>query len=183
MKKIIAIVIIIFSCSMILAQNDNTNLNNDSGITYFPNLHPLFVHFPLVLLLVAAFMQIGLLFFQNKAYNYTITALTLIGFVTGLLAATVFHAEPASDVNAKVHEIFEEHEQFAFITLWLSGFASLFKIIELFTPKKWVTILSLLLLLGAATTVTIAGHHGSELVYKQGVGPKGNKLEEEHEHE
>lgn len=182
MKKIISIlVLVILNYSIIIAQNDNANLAEDSGITYFPNLHPLFVHFPLVLLLAAAAMQIGLLFFQNKAYNYAITALTVVGFITGLLAATVFHGEPVHDINAKAHEIFETHEQFAFITLWLSGFASLFKIIELFTPKKWVTILSLLFLLGAATTVSIAGHRGSELVYKQGIGPKGNQLEEEHE--
>jgi hypothetical protein len=126
-------------------------------------------------------MQIIVLFYKSKAFNYTIVAFTVIGFVTGLLAATVFHAHPSHDINPTAHEMFETHEKFAFITLWLSGIASLFKIVGLFAPKKWIEVVAMLFLLGSATTVTIAGHHGSELVYKQGIGPKGEKLDEEHE--
>lgn len=100
----------------------------------------------------------------------------------GLLAATVFHADPSPDISAEAHQMFETHERFAFATLWISGIASLFKIAGLFIRKKWMEIISLLLLLACATTVSIAGHHGSELVYKQGIGPKGEKLEKEHEH-
>lgn len=127
-------------------------------------------------------MQIVVLFRTNKLFNYTITAFTILGFISGLLAATVFHAHPAHDINAKAMEIFEEHEKLAFITLWISGFASAFKIAGLFIQKKWIEVIALLLLLGSAVTVSLAGHHGSELVYKQGIGPKGEKLEQEHNH-
>lgn len=125
-------------------------------------------------------MQIALMFFKNKVFNYTITILTVIGFITGLLAATVFHAHAASNVSPQAMELFEEHEKLAFITIWFSGIASLFKIIGLFTTKKWIEVVALVLLFGSAVTVSLAGHHGSELVYKQGIGPKGEKLEQEH---
>ncbi|MGY3053109.1 hypothetical protein ACVWYG_001306 [Pedobacter sp. UYEF25] len=35
------------------------------------------------------------------------------------------------------------------------------------------------MLLGSAIAVSIAGHHGAELVYKYGIGPEGKKLEQE----
>jgi len=166
------------------AQTEHTTaVNNSPGIADFPNYHPLIVHFPLVLLLAAAVLQIAvvLMHHTNKGYNYAVTAATVIGFITALLAATLLHAHPADDINAKAKEIFEAHEQFAFTTLWISGVASLFKVWGLFNHKKWVETVALLLLLSAAVTVSLAGHRGSELVYKQGVGPEGQKLEHEHE--
>ena len=179
MKKLAAFGFLLFTCTALWAQeNGGTN----EGINYFPNYHPLVVHFPLVLLLLAAAMQIVLLFRSNRLFNYTVTALTVLGFVTGLLAATVFHAHPSHQINPTAHEIFETHEKLAFATLWLSAIASLFKIVGLFLHRKWVEVLAFIFLLGSAVTVSIAGHHGSELVYKQGIGPKGEKLEAEHEH-
>jgi len=139
----------------------------------------LVVHFPLVLLIVAAAMQIGLMFFQGKlvVQFYTIVVLTVVGFIAGVLATTFFHAHPAHDVNAKAMEIFKEHKEFAYITIWLSGIAAVFKLLGLFVKRKWVEIIALLFLLGSAVTVSIAGHHGAELVFKHGIGPEDKKLE------
>lgn len=106
--------------------------------------------------------------------------LTVVGFITALLAATIFHAHVADNVNPQVKKIFKEHEKLAFITIWLSGAASLVKLAALFARKKWIEVISALLLLAAAITVSVAGHHGSELVYKAGVGAKGAMLEQEH---
>lgn len=174
MKKVIVLITFLTSATMLHAQ-----ATEHDPINYFPNYHPLIVHFPIILLLVAALMQFGVLFFQSKAYNYTITILTLIGFITALLSVFVFHAHAARDVNPQAMELFEEHEKLAFITLWFAGFASAFKIAGLFIQKKWVEIIALLLLVGSAITVSLAGHHGAELVYKQGIGPKGERLEKE----
>lgn len=179
MKKLTAFGLFLFSSTAVWAQE---NGGANEGINYFPNYHPLVVHFPLVLLLLAAAMQIVLLFRSNKLFNYTVTALTVLGFVSGLLATTVFHAHPSHQINPTAHEIFETHEKLAFATLWLSGIASLFKIVGLFLQKKGVEVLAFIFLLGSAVTVSIAGHHGSELVYKQGIGPKGDNLGKEQEH-
>ncbi len=157
-----------------------TQTVDNDFVSDFPNYHPLVVHFPIILLLIAAVMQIGVLFFKNKAYNYTIIAFTVIGFITGLLAAKVFHAHAAESISPAQMEVFEAHEKFAYLTLWLSGVASAFKLSALFVRNKWMEIIALLLLIGSAITVSIAGHHGAELVYKYGIGPKGEKLETEH---
>lgn len=175
MKKIFFLLTFLTSATFLYAQNIEKE-----PINYFPNYHPLIVHFPIVLLLIAAAMQIGLMFFYNKAYNYAVTILTVAGFITALMAALVFHAHVAQNVNAQAMEIFEEHEKLAYITIWLSGIASVFKIAGLFLTKKWIEIMALLFLLSSAVMVSITGHHGSELVYKQGIGPKGERLEKEH---
>ncbi len=175
MKKSIVLITFLTSANLLFAQTTERD-----PINYFPNYHPLIVHFPIILLLVAAVMQIGLLFFRNNAYNYTVTILTIVGFITALLAVFVFHAHAAKDVNPTAMAIFEEHEKLAYITLWISGFAAALKVVGLFIQKKWVEVISLFLLIGCAITVSLAGHHGSELVYKQGIGPKGERLEDEH---
>ncbi len=177
MKKLLALITFIIPPVLLFAQN-----NVPDHINNFPNYHPLIVHFPIVLLLIAAAMQIALLFFKNKAFNIAVIILTVLGFITGLLAATVFHAHAASTVSPQAMELFESHEKFAMITIWISGFASAFKIAGLFFHKKWIEIIAVLLLLSSAVTVSIAGHHGAELVYKQGIGPKGEKLENENNH-
>ncbi len=131
MKKRFLILILLMTTVIAYAQESTTPPVKD-----FPNYHPLVVHFPLVLLIIAAIMQVGVLFFTNREYNYAVTAITVAGFIGGLLAATVFHADPSPDISAEAHQMFETHERFAFATLWISGIASLFKIAGLFIRKK-----------------------------------------------
>jgi uncharacterized membrane protein len=175
MKKILAFAVLLFSFVALSAQSSNGG-DIGPGLSGFPTYHPLVVHFPLILILVAMVMQLVLLFKSSRIYDYTVTVITVLGFLTGLLAATVFHPEPAAGISETARNIFEEHEHFAFATIALSGVASVFKIISLFTPRKWIAIVSFVMLLAASVTVTLAGHHGSELVYKEGIGPKGEKL-------
>src|SRR5215216_4691490 len=155
---------------------------NDDYTTEFPNLHPLAVHFPLLLLMVAAVMQFVVVYRKIKIYNATVTAITVFGFISAALAVTNFHAHPAHNINPVAHKIFEGHERFAFFTLWLSGIGSIIKIAGTVWDKKWIEIAALFILLSSAVTVAVAGHYGSELVYKQGIGPKGEMLEEEDHH-
>ncbi len=170
--------ITIIASFSLIAQNENNAYTNE-----FPNYHPLVVHFPLILLIIAAVMQFVVVYRKIKIYNLTVTVLTVLGFISAVLAATVFHAQPARNINPVAQRIFETHQQFAFITLGLSGIASLIKIAGTFwINKKWIEISALVILLASAVTVSIAGHHGSELVYKQGIGPKGEMLEKEDHH-
>ncbi len=154
---------------------------NSDSIDSFPNYHPLIVHFPLMLLLLAAAMQIVIMFFDNKLYNYTVVLFTIGGFIGALLATFVFHAHPADDINLKAKSVFSIHKKLAYATIWLSGIASLLKIVGVFVTFTWIEIIALLFLIGCAITVSLGGHHGAELVYKHGIGPKGEKLEHTHQ--
>jgi uncharacterized membrane protein len=159
----------------------HNGLANQEPVESFPNLHPLVVHFPIVLLIVAAFMQLIAFRINNKSYHSAIAILAMLGAVSAYLAGSVFHAHTVDNLSSKAMELFEQHEFYANLSLWTGLAGALLKTISLFrTNEKWFEALVMLSLAASAVCVSIAGHHGAELVYKYGIGPKGNLLEQHH---
>ncbi len=141
----------------------------------FPTYHPLVVHFPIVLLLLAAVLQIVALFIKNKTLDYVILGVVGAGAVSGFIAGNFVHPHLASNVPTVILEIFEEHEEWAQISVILAFAGTILKAIELkFSRVKWLTAV---VLIAAAVAVSVAGHHGAELTHKMGVGAKGQYLE------
>jgi uncharacterized membrane protein len=157
------------------------NVTLPVGINDFPSYHPLVVHFPIVLLLIAAVIQIIALFLENKILHFLVAGLTVFGFIGAYAASSFLHPHTVP-LSPAATELLESHEQFASYTMWLSGVASALKLFALVKKKKIIEIATALILLIAAISVSIAGHHGSGLVHKFGIGPKGNYLEQNHNH-
>ena len=162
--------------------------NTDSGSVFapfghFPNLHPLIVHFPVVLLPLALIAQLTGLFYHRKTLSWFTMIILAGGFAGAVLAAQFFHPH-AGGLPDNVKEIFETHEHYALWTQWLAGIALLVKVISHFflNRKTWTEVLAMLLIAGTAVTVSLAGHLGSQMVYLHEVGPAGNYMMEEHEH-
>jgi uncharacterized membrane protein len=146
----------------------------------FPNYHPLVVHFPIVLLIFAAFMQ--LLAHWKKELNLSVLILLVCGTAGAWLAASVFDANPLTKaLSPEARQIFRMHHQYSDYTTWLATLALLLKTSTFFVKKgkTAVELLTLIVLTGAAITVSAAGHYGSYLVHIEGVGPKGNLLQKE----
>lgn len=167
------------------------NVNNvPAHFDQFPNLHPLFVHFPIVLLLLAFLSQLISLFYMRISLSKVTLALLAGAFIGAIFAAEIFHAHP-ENLDNQAREVFETHMHYAMWTLWLSGIALLLKILShfVFRAALWSEIIVAIFLIAPTFTVCMAGHLGSQLVYIEGVGPKGNHVElhhhggEEHEHE
>ena len=155
------------------------------AINAFPNYHPLVVHFPIVLLLLATIFQLLSFFVFKKELSWVTLGLLFFGVITTWLSSNTFHAHP-EELSGSAKEIFETHEQMADFTWWFSLAALVIKFISHFFLKRkwWSESLVALCLVGSAITVSIAGHHGAMLVHMEGIGPKGNHLEtEEHEHQ
>jgi Predicted membrane protein len=149
--------------------------------TEFVTLHPLIVHFPIVLLLVAAFLQILGLFYSKNNFDF-ITLIMLSGGVLGAyLASSFFHAH-AVGLTSDAAEILKRHELFASMTL-LSSLAALFtKLTGMLVLKKKkliIEILTTFILIFSAVSVSITGHWGAYLTHIEGVGPQGKYLEKE----
>lgn len=149
------------------------------AVNAFPNYHPLIVHFPIVLLLMALIFQVLSFFSLKKEFGWTTFILLALGVIATWISSNTFHAMPG-EISSKAKEIFDTHERMAKFTWWLGVAALLIKIVSMFILKRklWAEISVALLLVGSAITVSIAGHHGAMLVHMEGIGPMGKYLEE-----
>ena len=148
----------------------------------FPSLHPLAVHFPIVLILLAAALQAVLVWKDLKQIKWVTLVIIAGGFFSSLAASTIFHAEPSADAPKAALEIFEEHEKYAQLTLWMSGITFLLKSIGVFFKinRRSFEVIVLIAAIIAAVFLSIAGHHGARLTHVAGVGPMGRYLMKGH---
>lgn len=151
---------------------------NAPSLTEFPTLHPLVVHFPIVLVIIAAVFQILSLFVFRREFSWAVVFLALFGAVGAYLASNVFHPH-TTELSENAQRLLVEHELYADLTFWLAAGGLLAKLVSNFIFKRpwWGETIATLALIGAAVAVALAGHHGAELVHKEGVGPKGMFLE------
>ncbi len=148
----------------------------------FPSLHPLVVHFPIVLLLVAFVLQAASLFVFREPLSWVALITLAFGFAGAIVASKYVHPHTTETISEHAALVLSEHERFASLTIWLSGTALLFKIISHFFLNRKLSseILVALIMLGASACVSIAGHHGAQLVHIEGIGAQGNFLETNH---
>ena len=153
----------------------------DEVITSFPNYHPLVVHFPIVLLIIATLFQVLSFIIYKKELSLVTLILLFLGTISAWLASNTFHAH-SGELTGNAKTLLETHEQFASYTRWFAFMALVAKTISHFflNRKLWIEIGVSLLLISSAVAVSIAGHHGAQLVHIEGVGVKGKFLETEH---
>lgn len=143
----------------------------------FPNLHPLFVHFPVALLALAVLAQLSVLFFPKNTNLKWLTFFLLLGGFIGAWVAVQTAVHISGDADDKAIEIFETHRLFGLYTLWFSLAATLIRFATIkWFRKKWMEIILTAIILTTGTLVAITGHHGAQLVYIYNVGPEGNNV-------
>ncbi len=148
----------------------------------FPSLHPLAVHFPIVLIVLGAVLQSVVVWKDWKQIHWTTLFIMAGAFFSGLAAATILHAEPSSDAPKAAMEMFEQHEKYAQLTLWMSGITLLLKSIGIFfgINRRIYHAIVLTSAIVATIFVSITGHHGARLTHVAGVGPMGRYLMKDH---
>lgn len=150
-----------------------------ASISDFPHVHPLIVHFPIMLLLVAAAMQFVNILFQKKELNWTVTMLVLVGFVTAY-AATYWAHPHTTGLTEHAELVLAQHDTYAAYTIYLAGAGLVAQLLSVlvFKSKRWSIAAAAVLLIGAGYAVSMAGHYGAQLVHIEGVGPQGKYLEQ-----
>ncbi|MFC4094767.1 DUF2231 domain-containing protein [Euzebyella saccharophila] len=161
-----------------VAQSDSVKADFDA----FPNLHPMVVHFPIVLLLLAVVLQLIQLFTLNRTMDWVILLMVGSGFIGAYVAGTFVHPH-TEGLTEMAKSVLEQHDKYADWTLWSSALAAILKIVSLFWAKlkRGFEIAVFVVMAFSAYSVSEAGHYGSQLVYIEGVGPQGNYIETESE--
>jgi uncharacterized membrane protein len=152
-----------------------------ASLSDFPDIHPLLVHFPIMLLLLAAVIQVVNILFLKKELNWTVTLMVLAGFITAYAATTWAHPH-TTGLSAHAQLVLEQHDLYALYTIYLAGLGLVAQLLSLFAfkGKRWSIAVAAIVLVGAGYTVSMAGHYGAQLVHIEGVGPEGKFLEQHH---
>lgn len=135
-----------------------------------PNPHPLIVHFPIALFIVAVLCELLAYFLKSRLFSTAamvnglgaaITASAAV--ITGLFAKSLVSRGPAVFV-------LESHETMGYLVLVAAlAFAAIKVYSHLRQTDKYLTAGIAIGLLGVVFTI-IAGHEGGELVYQHGIG-------------
>jgi uncharacterized membrane protein len=140
------------------------------GLQNAPNLHPVFVHFPIVLWLTALLVQIVAVWDRKDSTHRAAVWLLWLGTVAGTFAVfTGLHAGHSVPPGPAA-PLLEAHESLMltsyFIALGLSAFV-LFMGRQVTHGLKIVVLVGLLIL---AVCTTIGADRGAEMVYRYGLG-------------
>ncbi|MGH2645256.1 MAG: DUF2231 domain-containing protein, partial [Chitinophagaceae bacterium] len=154
--------------------------HNTGTLADFPRLHPLIVHFPIVFILLAFIVQIISFFVFKKELSWVSLFLIVLGFIGAYIATNILHGgDPDLPTLSEIaRKTFERHEQFAHYTEWISGIASVAKIIShfVFKRKLWTGIVVAVLMAGAVYAIIVTGDQGARLVHIDAIGVQGNRI-------
>ncbi len=149
-----------------------------NGLPDFPRTevwHPLVVHFPLAILLLAVVLFLAGIIFRRVFIENTGRLLFVLGTIGGWLAiitGTLADAVVSREICDPT--VLETHETNAYITAALFSLISVVVILDYFGFLNRIKKLSLILLIGLSLAgtafLTYTGHLGAKLVYQQAAG-------------
>ncbi len=150
-----------------------------------PNLHPMIVHFPIALLLLAVLADLLNFFLPDKWWDsIKTTALYAVGAISGLVAYyTGTLAADSIFLPAGAQSVLNEHADWAWWTVWFFGLYVLLRLAVHWYDRferKAVRLLLFILALPGVFMLYETGDHGARMVFGYGAGT-GSLVEQESE--
>ena len=163
-------------------------------IEIIPNWHPLFVHFPIALVMISTICFVGGMVLRKYSISeelFVVSKWTLwfAGLSAIATAYTGWLAYNSVAHDAPSHQAMTLHKNWALPT---AGFIALSALVAFFFRRAWGkerVILSALCLIILSGLISITGYLGAESVYRYGIGvislPKteGTGDHDSHSHE
>ena len=150
---------------------------------WMPNIHPLIIHFPISLLLLAVLVHLSALVIWKLPWLRTATLVaSILGFLT-LILTYLSGRQAADSVSLPTVAIntLSKHADLALWTLVYFGVLTILhlgiKFLKIYDKKSISIVLFVLGLFGFALVIQTADL-GGQLVYKYGVGVKSEALVE-----
>ena len=133
-----------------------------------PHLHPMVVHFPIALFLIALVLDI--LSFITKKENFHQSALTLYVIATLMTPLVVRTGIMEATKIGLSHPLLDKHRTFALWTMWTSLMSLPLLWLIKKESAKYFRILFLVFLVATSILVSIGADKGGRMVYEYGVG-------------
>lgn len=149
----------------------------DSVMADFPTLHPLAVHFPIVLIptgFVLLALGIG---FRSPGIRWAGWSTAVAGTAGAWISSLLLHVHTIGLSSAPM-ALFESHELWASRTVWIATAGVVVGLMRLAwkKPGLWLDGIGLGLFFAASVAVAVTGHKGACLTHLYGVGPMGHHL-------
>ncbi|MBS4172259.1 DUF2231 domain-containing protein [Bacillus sp. FJAT-49736] len=136
----------------------------------FSHIHPIVVHFPIVIITLTAVYDLLYAIFRRKASPRG-HWFWLLAFLSAWLA---IGTGPGEDARGNTN-IFHYHDTWATITTWLALIVTIFRFFFVMKRKEliqlWLVISCILSIVCAVGILTV-GYIGGKMVYDQGIGVK-----------
>ncbi len=141
------------------------------GLGHVQNVHPLFVHFPLALLLAAALFYLIAWIGGHEPIKWTAFWILMVGAISAAAAvATGLYAGPGVMISESVREhLLRHHMQIMLATSVLTGVLAIWAIAARPMPLRG-RIIFMLGLLAVVVMISIGADIGSEMVYGYNAG-------------
>jgi uncharacterized membrane protein len=140
---------------------------------WIPNIHPLVVHFPIALLVIAVLFDAARLYFKDESWLQKAALALYASGSVGLIAAfwSGRRAVETVSVTGDVIPVVTSHEDWALYTLIYFLVFTAIRFVTWWKELEKGFLLPLLVLIGfgGAGMLWYTGERGAELVYKHGV--------------
>ncbi len=149
----------------------------------FPTLHPMIVHFAIVLIIVAAALQLVNIILIKREITWIVFVILFIGVMAAWLAGKNFHPH-THGISEHAQLVLDQHDKWADWAIYfgIAGVGLHGVNLFLFRNKRWAISIVAVVLIMSAYAVLHAGHYGAQLVHIEGIGPQGKYLEMKHHH-
>lgn len=140
----------------------------------FIELHHKIIHFPIALLFIYPFVELMSFFVKKEFFSFTSLVILIIGVIASLLAVLTGNqaANALSNSSDEIKILFENHQTYANITVWLFT-AILFSRIYLQIKKKYSGLLKIILLIisfAGCYFIFQTGDYGGKTAHSRSAG-------------
>ncbi len=147
-----------------------------------PNIHPLVVHFPIAILIIAVIFDFFSLIFKKQEWlSKTTVTLFIIGAITAVIALYTGHeAAEHLQIPKSLYHAVGAHAEWAQYTVWYFGIYAAFRLVLTWFHKNKISSISVIaFLLGFVGLFLLyeTGEHGGNLVYNHNLGTQAFKKE------